>query len=151
MAGLIEEQEFIRDSGPPSEWGDTIFQFCTFADLAIEGYGLEGALLWCTLRNVDWYWGLFNLAIIIRTTFEGCVFRGSSFRGCYFVECKFDQCRFELDNLEAECTFDDCTIVECAFERCKFVLDSPSGRPVFTKTRWYGCTQARCKGLEGLL
>jgi uncharacterized protein YjbI with pentapeptide repeats len=150
LAGLIEEQEFNRASGPPSEWRETIFRFCTFADLAIEGHGLEGALLWCTLRNVDWYWGLFNVAIIIRTTFEGCVFRGSSFRGCQFVECKFDQCRFELDNLEAECTFDYCTIVECTFDRCKFVLGSPSGRSVFTKTRWYGCTQARCKGLEGL-
>jgi uncharacterized protein YjbI with pentapeptide repeats len=144
---LVEETRFTPQTKLPT-WGAAVFRFCEFEDLSIDGNSVDGALLWCQLTNVEWYWGLFNTAVIAQTKFNGCTFRGTSFRSCQFVACEFDRCRFVLDNLASECTFSDCSFVECSFNQCEFVLDSPSGRPVFINTRWYGCTQARCDGLD---
>ena len=143
---LVEETTFTPQTAAPV-WRETVFRFCEFEDLSMDGDSVEGALLWCRLKNLEWYWGLFNAAVIAQTKFHGCTFRGTSFRSCQFVECEFEGCRFILDNLASECTFADCSFVECRFDECEFVLDSPSGRPVFSNTRWYGCAQARCTGL----
>jgi uncharacterized protein YjbI with pentapeptide repeats len=148
---LIEHKAFDRHTGPPSNrQDDTIFRYCSFADLAIEGSGFDGALMDCTLRGIDWYWGLFNTTSFSRTRFENCTFRGTSFMGCQLVECHLSGCHFALDNLGGACRFEDCSIVECTFDKCEFVLDSRAGRPVFARTRWYGCTQTQCVGLTGL-
>jgi uncharacterized protein YjbI with pentapeptide repeats len=148
---LIEHKEFDRHTGPPSNrQDDTIFRYCSFADLAIEGSGFDGALMDCTFRGIDWYWGLFNTTSFSRTRFENCTFRGTSFMGCQLVECHLSGCHFALDNLGGACRFEDCSIVECTFDKCELVLDSRAGRPVFARTRWYGCTQTQCVGLTGL-
>ena len=148
---LIEHGEFDRDNRPPlNQLDDTIFRSCSFANLEIEGSGLDGALIYCTLRDIDWYWGLFNTAIFLCTRFENCTFRGASFMSCRLLECQFIGCHFALDNLGGPCTFEDCSVVECTFDKCKLILDSPKGRTVFERTRWYGCTQNDCIGFSGL-
>lgn len=146
---LIEGREFDATTGPPETWTDVIFDCAAFRGLEIEGFGVDGALIHCALENVDWYWGLFNAALIVRTHFTNCVFRGCSFRGVDFMECRFQGCRFANDNLGGSCVFDDCRLLECVFENCDIV--APAGRgPVFTRTRFYGCAQSRSRGLEGL-
>jgi uncharacterized protein YjbI with pentapeptide repeats len=99
---------------------------------------------------VDWYWGLFNTALLAHTSFTNCIFRGSSFMTCEFVKCQFYGCRFLLDNLGEPCTFDDCVAVDCSFDTCEVVLESPGGRSVFVNSRWYGCRQNDSIGMEGL-
>ncbi len=147
---LVEDREFDATTGPPESWKDAIFSCATFRDLEFEGAGVDGALLYCALERVDWYWGLFNAALIARTNFKDCVFRGCSFRGVDFVECKFERCRFVKDNLGGTCVFDDCRFVECAFDNCEIIPETRPGRePVFTRSRFYGCAQTRSKGLEG--
>jgi fluoroquinolone resistance protein len=133
-------------------WEDgTIFTCCTFRDLTIDGASIDGGLIQCGFQRVDWYWGLFNTAIIAHTKFEDCVFRGCSFRGVEFVDCVFERCRFTRDNLDGTCVFDDCRIVECSFERSEFIArEAPGREPLFTRSRFYGCTQKGSKGLEGL-
>jgi len=148
---LIEHQEFDRRTGPASNGqDDTIFRYCNFGDLSINGSGFDGGLIDCVLRKIDWYWGLFSSTAFLRTRFDNCTFRGSSFMGCRLLECHFSGCDFLLDNLGGACSFEDCAFVECTFDRCQFILDNPIGRPVFAKTRWYSCTQTQCVGLDGL-
>jgi uncharacterized protein YjbI with pentapeptide repeats len=149
---LIEHQTFNRDTGRPRSpaFEEALFRWCSFSQLEIDGGMIGGTLLGCNLREVDWYWGSFNTALVAHTSFKNCTFRGSSFRGCEFVQCQFDGCRFLLDNLGAPCSFDDCVAVECTFDGCEVILESPSGKPVFVSTRWYGCRQNESLGLKGL-
>jgi hypothetical protein len=149
---LVESQEFDPKSGPPEQWDrDTVFLYCTFTDLSIEGPGMDGAAIRCTFENVEWYWSLFNTALFSNAKFVRCTFRGVSFRTCEFMSCKFEQCTFALDNLGGSCLFDECIVAECAFDRCEFVVGPRGRRELFTGTnRWYGCTQHQCKGLEGV-
>lgn len=145
---LIEHAEFDRNSRPFRQ-DDQIYRYCSFTDLNIEGFGVSGPLIGCVLQGVDWYWGLFNTAMVSRTTFKNCTFRGTSFMGCRFIECEFEDCRFQLSNLGGPCRFEGCILVDCRLDRCEFVLENPHARPVFTDTRWHGCTRTRCTGLEG--
>jgi uncharacterized protein YjbI with pentapeptide repeats len=149
---LIEHQTFNRDTGPPRSpaFEEALFRWCSFSQLEIDGGMIGGVLLGCNFREMDWYWGSFNTALIAHTSFKNCMFRGSTFRGCEFVQCQFDSCRFLLDNLGAPCGFYDCVAVECTFDGCEVILESPSGQPVFVNTRWYGCRQNGSVGLKGL-
>jgi uncharacterized protein YjbI with pentapeptide repeats len=149
---LIEHETFGPETGPPRgcSWDGGVFRWCSFAQLDIEGQTISGALLGCELREIDWYWGFFNVALLSHTTFKNCVFRGASFSGCEFVACRFEDCRFVLDNLSAPCTFEDCIVVETVFDRCEFVIENPRRTPVFVNSRWYGCTQRECSGLEDM-
>lgn len=147
---LIEGKEYDETTGPPAVWNDVIFSCCGLRGLEIEGHGIDGALIYCALERVDWYWGLFNAALVARTTFRDCVFRGCSFRGVDFVDGRFENCRFVTDNLGGACDFDDCRLVECVFEGCDVAPETRPGREsVFTRTRFYGCAQRRSRGLEG--
>lgn len=147
---LVDEREYDQTTGPPPSWADAIFSCSSFRGLEIEGAGVDGALLYCALEGVDWYWGFFNTALVARSSFKNCIFRGCSFRGVDFVECKFEGCRFVKDNLDGACVFDDCRFVECVFDDCKIVPETRPGRePVFTRSRFYGCAQSRSRGLEG--
>jgi uncharacterized protein YjbI with pentapeptide repeats len=143
---FIESREFLRF--PPQEWEYANFRFCTFENFSIEGHTVDGALLWSTLRRIDWYDGLFTTATIAHTQFERCVFRGTSFRSTQFIECKFTGCRFTHDNLHGFCVFDDCILAECTFQDCAFEHPPPNRDPLFTRTRFYGCTQSGTTGLD---
>ena len=147
---LIVGQEFDAVTGPPRKWTDVIFNSSAFRDLEISGAGIDEALVYCTLENVDWYWGLFNTALVAQTDFRRCVFRGCSFRSVDFIACRFENCRFVNDNLGGVCVVDDCRLVECVFDGCEVMPETRAGRePVFTKTRFYGCAQTHSRGLEG--
>ena len=151
---LIEHQEFLQLSDLPSQWPlDHVLRYCRIAGFSIDGKGIDGALIYCTMEDMDWYWSLFNTAQFHRVEFKRCIFRGCSFRGCQLVDCTFEDCRFILDNLGGTCTIDDTLFAECTFRRCEVVntrFDGKRDPVVEKKVRWYGCRQVQCKGLEGL-
>jgi uncharacterized protein YjbI with pentapeptide repeats len=149
---LIQHQHFDSGTGPPRSpmFEEAVFRWCNFSQLEIDAGMIGGAMLGCNLREMDWYWGLFNTALLAHTSFKDCTFHGSSFMGCELVRCQFDGCRFVLDNLGGPCSFEDCLVAECTFDRCQVTLESQTGRPVFVSTRWHGCRQNESRGLEGL-
>lgn len=151
---LIENAEVLQLSDLPGPWPlDHVLRYCRLAGFPIEGKGIDGALIYCTLEDIDWYWGFFNTAQLHKVTFTRCTFRGCSFRGCSLVGCTFEDCRFVLDNLGATCTIEDTLLAECTFRRCEVVNVRADGRrdPVVQKkVRWLGCQQTGCTGLEGL-
>lgn len=149
---LIEHETFSPEVGPPRgrSWDDAVFRWCSFSQLEIEGAVIGGVLLGCELREIDWYWGLFNTTLLSHTSFKNCVFRGTSFSGCEFVACRFEDCRFLLDNLHGPCTFTNCMVVESTLDKCEFAVEGPQRRPIFVNSRWYGCAQSECLGLEAV-
>jgi fluoroquinolone resistance protein len=148
----IDCEEFDGQTGGPENWGsETIFTCCSFRGLEISGGGVDGAMIFCGLQSVDWYWGFFNAAVLSRVTFKDCVFRGCSFRGVDLVGCSFQRCRFLRDNLGRTCVFQNCRLVECAFDECEILVENqPGPEPAFSRTRFYGCKQSRSAGLERL-
>lgn len=95
---------------------DEFFRYCTFESAAIEGGNSDGVFLSCTFRDVEWYWGLFNLALFVGCKFERCTFRGASFAGCRLVECSFVDCRFLPDNVGGLCTATDTNVYGCSVQ-----------------------------------
>jgi uncharacterized protein YjbI with pentapeptide repeats len=154
MAELVESVVFDAQGGPPVEWGETVFRYCTFEGLEIDGLSFDGCLLWSTLRNLDLYWAFFNTATVAKTRFEDCRFRGASFRECRFVNTTFLRCRFELDNLGGVTSFHDTSFTECAFERCRFAQRTDgiegAGAEPFEAVRAYACQLTDCTGLDSL-
>jgi uncharacterized protein YjbI with pentapeptide repeats len=118
---LFQSEQFKGCLTDPASWSDHVFRYSAFAGISTEGAEIDSAFLSCKIDNCEWYWGLFNLAIFVEVTFEGCTFRGASFAGCKFIECKFSNCQFLKDNLGGDCSFDDVV--------------------------WYGCSQTNCTGL----
>lgn len=98
---------------------DEIFRYCTFESASIDGGGSDGVFLSCTFQDLDWYWGLFNMALFVGCKFERCTFRGASFSGCRFVECSFSDCRFLPDNVGGLCTATDTNVYGCTFQNCE--------------------------------
>lgn len=148
---LIEGREFDATTGPPQSWNEAIFIYSAFRGLEIEGLGVGGALLYCELERVNWYWGFFNTALIAHTRFVDCVFYGCSFRSVDFIKCRFERCRFVKDNLGGACVFDDCRLVECVFENCEIAPETRKDRePVFTRSRFYGCARSGGRGFENI-
>jgi|GEM_PF-758377 len=101
----------------------SVFKYCSFQDIALEGMQTDAVMLGCKVRSLNWYWGLFNCCLIADTRFESCVFRGTSFSSCRFLNCEFIGCSFEQDSFGGLCQFDD--------------------------TQWYGGKAAGCSGLPG--
>lgn len=145
---LVQGEEFTESGRFASLPTETVFAYCSFEDLEISKPSVEGAIIGCNFTQVEWYWELFNAALISRAVFEDCVFRGCSFRGVDFIDCAFTRCRFALDNLGGACVFDDCRLVGCVFENCEFVKDERPGRGerLFGKNRFYDCVQRGSRG-----
>ncbi|WP_082814482.1 pentapeptide repeat-containing protein [Collimonas fungivorans] len=120
---LFETERFESRLTKPASWEDCVFRYCNFADIDSEGGSIDSIFVGCTFENCEWYWGIFNLAILVQVKFKGCTFRGTAFSGSKFVECEFIDCEFTKDNLNGDCSFDD--------------------------VAWYKCKQNNCKGLEG--
>jgi uncharacterized protein YjbI with pentapeptide repeats len=154
MAALVESEVFDAGSGPPSDWGETVFRYCTFEGLEIDGLSFDGALHSSTLRGLDLYWAFFNTAVVVESRFEDCIFRGASFRGCHFVATTFVRCRFELDNLGGITSFHDTSLTECTFERCRLAHRADRGEGDksnhFEAVRAFACQLTDCTGFEGL-
>lgn len=98
---------------------EDIFRFCVFESASVEGANVEGAFLSCSFRDVEWYWGFFNCAVLVGCTFERCIFRGASFANCRFVECRFVECQFLADNLAAPCSAPDTLLYGCSATDCE--------------------------------
>ena len=101
---------------------EAVFRYCKISAPHIDGGHITATFIDCSFADIDWYWGLFNVCLIVRSSFERCTFRGTSFADCILVECKFRDCRFIRDNLGGECSFDG--------------------------TCWYGCSVDECEGLS---
>lgn len=150
---LIEDKLFNEDHAPPSqaiEWGDGVFRRTTFDALELEGLIFDGVMEACVFTSTEFYWGLFNVALIAGTRFESCRFRSTSFRGCTLVDCEFVDCAFELDNLGSDCTIDDCIVAACRFVECTWIRRAGVATRDITRTRWLGCTQEKCEGFDGM-
>ena len=147
---LIEYAIYNEDHAPPhpGSWAEQVFRYTTFDALDLEGLNFGGIMERCSVTSSEFYWGLFNTALVANTRFEACRFPGTSIRGCTFVDCEFVDCRFELDNLGGDCTIDDCLIAACRFVGCTWTKKPGVPKRDITRTRWLGCTQQRCTGFE---
>lgn len=94
-------------------WEDEYYKYCEFVDISTYGGHITSDFADCIFRNVDWYWGIFNLVNFVDCVFENCVFRGTSFPDCKFVECELRGCRFIKDNLDGDCTFEGAVAYNC--------------------------------------
>jgi|CXWL01.1.fsa_nt_gi uncharacterized protein YjbI with pentapeptide repeats len=92
---------------------DDYYKFCEFVDISTDGGHVTSDFANCTFRNIDWYWGLFNIVNFVQCTFENCVFQGTSFYDCKFVECELQDCKFIKDNLGGDCEFDGAVAYNC--------------------------------------
>lgn len=115
---LFENETFEGRLKNPVNWTDNFFRYCKFANVESEGGSIESVFIGCTFNNCEWYWGLFNQAVLVQVKFEGCKFRGTSFSGCKFVECQFLNCEFTVDNLNGECSFNDVAWYKCRQSNC---------------------------------
>lgn len=97
---------------------DGIFRYCEIENAVLEGGCFDGVFIACGFKKVEWYWGLFNLAVLVNCKFENCTFMGTSFAGCQFVECTFINCRFDKDNLGGNCSASDSRFFECSAANC---------------------------------
>lgn len=125
MTELIEHQTFTTDGAAFKQSDHGVYRFCTFESFEAEGPHIGAVYIGCKFSSVDMYWALFNCAVVVSSTFEGCVFRGTSFAGCQFVDCEFIRCQFVSDNVGGVCTSSD--------------------------THWYGCIAKECEGWESLI
>lgn len=149
---LHEYGEFGGVNGLPDEWGEAVFRYCTFDGLHMDGLSFDGAMLWCTFRQSEFYWGFFNTAVLVEVRFQDCIFPGTSFRGCRIIDCTFERCRFALSNLGGDCTVDDCTIAGTTFDDCRFEHKPGTRQSIFTSNnRILACSQRGCTGLDGVL
>ena len=95
------------------------FRYCEFSSASLEGGNFDGVFVSCTFKDIEWYWGLFNTAILVDCRFDNCTFRGTSFSGCRMVECWFKRCRFLRDNLDSSCAASETSVYECRAEDCE--------------------------------
>lgn len=151
---LIEDELFNEDNPPPpthsDRWRDCVIRRTTIDAANLEGLSFDGLMEACVVTSSEFYWGLFNCALIARTRFEACRFPATSFRGCTFVDCEFVDCRFELCNMGGDCTIDDCTMAACRFAGCTWTTKGPDCKRDITRTRWLGCAHERCEGFDGM-
>jgi uncharacterized protein YjbI with pentapeptide repeats len=97
---------------------DEFFRYCEFDSASLEGGHFDGVFVFCHFKNVEWYWGLFNLAVLVDCNFDNCVFRGTSFSGCRFVNCTFSNCQFLRDNLNSLCSATETYVYGSQFHNC---------------------------------
>ena len=98
---------------------DEFFRYCNFSSASLEGGHFDGVFISCSFKDVEWYWGLFNTAVLVDCVFENCTFRGTSFSGCRIVNCTFKNCHFLRDNLNALCSAPETTVYGCISENCE--------------------------------
>lgn len=95
-----------------------VFRYCEIENAVLEGGCFDGVFIDCGFKKVEWYWGLFNLAVLVNCKFEDCTFLGTSFAGCQFVECTFTNCRFAADNLGGSCSNSGSRFFACSVSNC---------------------------------
>ena len=100
-------------------WENEIFDGDVFYCLSIEGKTVESNFSNCEFRELDCYWGLFNIIEFVNCKFFNCTFRGTVFADCKFINCEFIDCEFTIDNLNSACEFIGSTHKECIFKNCR--------------------------------
>jgi uncharacterized protein YjbI with pentapeptide repeats len=115
---LIERKEYSDSSSLLMRLEDSIFKYCSFKNISVDGKSIDAIFLCCEMSGVDWYWGLFNGCLFVDTQFENCVFRGSNFADCRFLNCQFVNCQFEEDNFGSLCSFEGSKWFECTASGC---------------------------------
>ena len=113
----MQSIKITNDNFASISWEDAYFKYCEFEGISTEGGHIASDFANCTFRNIDWYWGIFNVVNFVDCTFENCVFRGTSFPDCKFVACEFSGCRFIKDNLDGDCSFDGAIAYDCKVAR----------------------------------
>lgn len=115
---LIERAEYVDEPTLSADLEGSIFRYCKFKDIVVDGKTINSVFLACELLGMDWYWGLFNCCLFVDTRFEKCVFRGSSFADSRFLNCEFIECEFEDDSLQSPCSFDGVQWFTCVTKEC---------------------------------
>ncbi|MBM3115651.1 pentapeptide repeat-containing protein [Jeongeupia naejangsanensis] len=98
---------------------DEFYRYCEFSSASLEGGNFDGVFVSCSFKDIEWYSGLFNTAILVDCKFENCTFLGTSFSGCRIVNCNFKNCRFLQDNLNAFCLASQTSLYHCQSENCE--------------------------------
>lgn len=99
-------------------WEQDCYKYCEFVGISLEGQHITADFINCTFKDIDCYWGIFNIVSFIECKFENGIFRGTSFPDCKFVECELDRCQFIKDNLDADCTFENAVAYNCKLLNC---------------------------------
>jgi uncharacterized protein YjbI with pentapeptide repeats len=97
---------------------EEFFRYCEFESASLEGGEFDGVFVFCTFKSIEWYWGLFNIAVLVDCKFDKCVFRGASFSSCRLVNCTFNNCQFLRDNLDSLCVAPGTFVYGCQFQNC---------------------------------
>ncbi|WP_417071337.1 pentapeptide repeat-containing protein [Niveibacterium terrae] len=103
---LIERAEYGDEQSLLANLEGSIFRYCAFKNITLDGGSVDAVFLSCELGDLDWYWGVFNCCLFVDTRFEDCVFCGANFVDCRFLNCEFINCRFEENNLGSLCGFE---------------------------------------------
>jgi uncharacterized protein YjbI with pentapeptide repeats len=101
------------------DWSVEYFQYFEFSEFEIEGLHIDSDFSECTFRNIEFYWGIFNIINFINCKFENCTFRGTAFPNCKFIDCQLTNCSFEKDNLNGDCDFTDSKAYNCTTNNCR--------------------------------
>jgi uncharacterized protein YjbI with pentapeptide repeats len=115
MNGLTVDKQNVRNVA----WDEDCFKYCEFVGITPEGEHITADFTDCVFKDIDWYWGIFNIVNFVNCKFTNCVFRGTSFSDCKFVECELDGCRFIKDNLNGDCSFDRAVAYNCKISNCE--------------------------------
>lgn len=119
---LIERVTYVDESSLSEDLENSIFRYCIFRYIVVDGKNISSVFLSCELLGIDWYWGHFNCCLFVDTRFEKCVFRGSNFSGCRFLNCEFIECQFVDDSLRSPCGFDGTQWFKCVTKECVGIL-----------------------------
>jgi len=103
---LIERTEYSDEPSLSVNLKDSIFRYCVFKNIMMEGKSVDAIFLSCKLDSLNWYWGIFNCCLFVDVRFENCVFHGSNFADCRFLNCEFIDCCFDEDNVGSPCSFE---------------------------------------------
>ena len=114
--GEMEAAKITSGNFSTIDWENNYFKFCDLEGLSSEGGHITSDFSSCSFKDIDWYWGLFNICNFMECRFTNCTFRGTSFPSCKFVECIFTNCQFCKDNLNTDCDFNSAIAYGCRFE-----------------------------------
>ena len=95
------------------DWEEDCYKFCEFTGFTKDGGHISSDFTCCTFKDIEWYWGIFNIVNFIECKFINCTFKGTAFPDCKFVECEITNSKFEKDNLNANCDFENSSAYNC--------------------------------------
>lgn len=120
---LIEYELYNKKHHISGMNDNNILRYCEFDGSNLEGTIFDSTFLNCTLRNLDWYWVMFNSCLFVDTLFEASIFRGAGFYHCRFVNCRIIGCDFINDNLNGACRFESSHWFNCTIQNSQGLPD----------------------------